>query len=466
MQYDVVIVGAGPAGLACAIRLKQLKPDAERVRAGEGLGGRRAIALRRGARARAAASSCCPSGRSEYPGMKVPAAEDDFRILTPTGSYKPVPDFAVKLLPHSMTYSTPFNNHGNFIISLGQLTPWLAQKAESLGVEIFPGFAAAAAAVRRARRGQGRAASVTWASTRTAGPARTSPPGIEIHAGVTVLAEGCRGSIVQAADRASSTSPTGTARRPSRSATRSCGSCRRGACSPAASSTRSAGRPTRTPTRGSFLYHLDKDRVYVGYIVGLDYAGPAAAAVRGVPAVQEPPERQAAARRRRDHLRGRAHHRRRRLAVDADAGDARRHARSAMPAARSTSPRSRACTRRSAAARSPPSTSRRPAHGGRLRRHAGAPPRAARSSSASATSSPAFKRGMWLGLINSAWETLTCGKSPWTLKNTRRLVAPGEARRLHLARPALGASARCRRATASRSCSSPATRTMRASRCT
>ena len=47
-----------------------------------------------------------------------------------------------------MTYSTPFNNHGNFIISLGQLTPWLAQKAESLGVEVFPGFAAAAAAVR------------------------------------------------------------------------------------------------------------------------------------------------------------------------------------------------------------------------------------------------------------------------------------------------------------------------------
>ena len=55
--------------------------------------------------------------------MKVPATVDDFRILTARGSYKPVPDFAVKLLPASMTYSTPFNNHGNYIISLGQLTP-------------------------------------------------------------------------------------------------------------------------------------------------------------------------------------------------------------------------------------------------------------------------------------------------------------------------------------------------------
>ena len=73
---------------------------------------------------------------------------DDFRILTARGSYKPVPDFAVKLLPASMTYSTPFNNHGNYIISLGQLTPWLAQKAESLGVEVFPGLCRRRAAVR------------------------------------------------------------------------------------------------------------------------------------------------------------------------------------------------------------------------------------------------------------------------------------------------------------------------------
>ena len=87
----------------------------------------------------------------------------------------------MKLLPHSLTYSTPFNNHGNYIISLGQLTPWLAQKAESLGVEVFPGFAAAAPCSMRAARSRA-CASATWASTRTASPGRTSPPASEIHA--------------------------------------------------------------------------------------------------------------------------------------------------------------------------------------------------------------------------------------------------------------------------------------------
>ena len=98
-----------------------------------------------------------PEWRSEYPGMKVPAGADDFRLLTrkaPSGRY---PTSLVQLLPHAMTYSTPFNNHGNFIVSLGQLTPWLAQKAESLGVDVFPGFAAAEALFDEARRRQGRA---------------------------------------------------------------------------------------------------------------------------------------------------------------------------------------------------------------------------------------------------------------------------------------------------------------------
>ena len=77
-----------------------------------------------------------PNWRSEYTGMKVPAAEDDVRLMTKTGSFK-LPDWAVNL--------SPMNNHGNFIVSLGQLTPWLAQQAEKLGVDIFPGFAAAEA---------------------------------------------------------------------------------------------------------------------------------------------------------------------------------------------------------------------------------------------------------------------------------------------------------------------------------
>src|SRR5579863_2571217 len=144
MQYDVVIVGAGPAGLACAVRLKQLKP-ATNVCVLEKASAVGAHSLSGAVLEPGPLEQLLPEWKTEYPGMKVPAAEDDFRVLTPTGSYKPIPDFAVKLLPGSMTYSTPFNNHGNYIISLGQLTPWLAAKAEALGVEIFPGFSVAAA---------------------------------------------------------------------------------------------------------------------------------------------------------------------------------------------------------------------------------------------------------------------------------------------------------------------------------
>ncbi|HEV2287192.1 MAG TPA: NAD(P)/FAD-dependent oxidoreductase, partial [Steroidobacteraceae bacterium] len=143
MEYDAVIVGAGPAGLACAIRLKQLKPALNVcvLEKGSAVG---AHSLSGAVLEPGPLEALLPEWRSEYPGMKVPATEDEFRILTRTGSFKPVPDFLVRLLPRSLTYSTPFNNHGNYIVSLGQLTPWLAQKAEALGVEIFPGFAAAA----------------------------------------------------------------------------------------------------------------------------------------------------------------------------------------------------------------------------------------------------------------------------------------------------------------------------------
>ena len=129
MQYDVVIVSAGPAGLACAIRLKQLKP-ALSVCVLEKASAVGAQSLSGAVLEPGPLLELLPEWASEYPGMKVPATEDHFRILTRSGSYKPVPDFAVRLLPNSMTYSTPFNNHGNYIISLGQLTPWLAQKAE------------------------------------------------------------------------------------------------------------------------------------------------------------------------------------------------------------------------------------------------------------------------------------------------------------------------------------------------
>jgi electron-transferring-flavoprotein dehydrogenase len=133
MEYDVVIVGAGPAGLACAIRLKQLKPDTN-ICVLEKASAVGAHALSGAVLEPGALEKLLPNWRSEYTGMKVPAAEDDVRLMTKTGSFK-LPGFAVSL--------SPMHNHGNFIVSLGQLTPWLAQQAEKLGVDVFPGFAAA-----------------------------------------------------------------------------------------------------------------------------------------------------------------------------------------------------------------------------------------------------------------------------------------------------------------------------------
>src|SRR5262245_23595530 len=117
MNYDVVVVGAGPAGLACAIRLKQLSPDKTVcvLEKGSSIG---AHSLSGAALEPGPLEQLLPNWRTDYPGMKVPTTEDDVRLMTRTGSWK-LPNWAVDL--------TPMANHGNFIVSLGQLTPWMAQ---------------------------------------------------------------------------------------------------------------------------------------------------------------------------------------------------------------------------------------------------------------------------------------------------------------------------------------------------
>ena len=104
MQYDVVIVGAGPAGLACAIRLKQLKP-ALGVCVLEKAAAVGAHSLSGAVLEPGPLEQLLPGWGRDYPGMKVPATEDDFRILTRDGSWKPLPDFAVRLLPRAASRS-------------------------------------------------------------------------------------------------------------------------------------------------------------------------------------------------------------------------------------------------------------------------------------------------------------------------------------------------------------------------
>jgi electron-transferring-flavoprotein dehydrogenase len=413
MEYEVAIVGAGPAGLACAIRLKQLSPE-KTICVLEKAASVGAHSLSGAVLEPGPLQKLLPEWSTEYTGMKVPAADDDFRVLTPQGSYKAIPDFLVRMLPKSMTAGTPVNNHGNYIISLGQLTPWLAAKAEALGVDIFPGFAAADALYDDKGTVTGvRVGDMGLARDGTPGPNYAA--GVDIRANLTVLAEGCRGSIskqlIQKFELAKGHCPQTFALGYKELWQLPPGRVQPGRIEHA------LGWPADSKTyAGSFLYHLDQDRVYVGYIVGLDYQDPrlkpfeafqqyknhptvkslleggeilsagartvAAGGWQSTPTLEMPG-----------------------AILIGDAGGTLNFAKikGVHQAIRSGT----LAGEHIAAV----GTSRgfdakwRESEGGRELKRV-------------RNFKPGFKRGMWFGLINSAWEMLTYGKSPWTLKNS------------------------------------------------
>ena len=258
MEYDVAIVGGGPAGLSCAIRLKQLKPDTN-ICVLEKASAVGAHALSGAVMEPGPLDVLLPEWRQSKPATCVPAKRDEFRFMTRTGS------IALPMPPQ-------LHNHGNFIISLGQLTPILAQKAESLGVDIFPGFAAAAPLFNADQSVAGvQLGDMGVEKDGTPGPNYT--PGPEIRARTTVIAEGARGSIAKQLIRRFGLD--------ARSCPQSYGlglkelwQLPEGRVEPGLIQ-HSFGWPLDSRTYGgSFIYHLDNNRAYVGFVVGLDYEDP------------------------------------------------------------------------------------------------------------------------------------------------------------------------------------------------
>ena len=405
MEYDVVTVGAGPAGLAFAIRLKQLNPAISVcvIEKGATVG---AHILSGAVIEPGPLDALLPNWRANPPPICVPAGDDEFWLLSRTGGRKlPVPP--------------GMKNHGNFIVSLGAMCAWLAPQAEALGVEIYPGFAAAETLHDAGGKVVGvRIGDMGVARDGTHKPGYTA--GIDIHAKVTVLAEGARGSLTKqlvkrfALDHDSD--PQGYS-----IGIKELWQVPAGRVTPGRI-VHSFGWPADNRTYGgSFLYHLDGDRIALGYVSGLDYADPeykpweafqqwknhpmiqplleggtilsagARAIVTGgwqsLPKVEMPgalligdtagllnvPKVKGTHQAIRSGMLA-AEHLAQSLAggaLDSRGFDAKLRASDAMRELRKVR-----------------------------------------------NIKPGFKRGLWLGMLNAAWETVTGGLSPWTLKNT------------------------------------------------
>jgi electron-transferring-flavoprotein dehydrogenase len=257
MDYDVVIVGAGPAGLACAIRLKQVLPEATVcvLEKGSEVG---AHLLSGAAFEPRALNELIPDWKEKDAPLNVACTDDKFLFLTKTKSFR---------LP------TPpqMNNHGNYIISLGMFGRWLAGQAEALGVEIFPGFAAAevlykdGAVIGVATGDMG----IDAKGEKTAHFA----PGMELHARQVIFAEGCHGSLTKTLIKKFDL------RKDSDPQTYAIGVKELWEIKPehhkAGLIVHTIGWPMDTKTYGgSFVYHFENNLVALGLVIGLDYQNP------------------------------------------------------------------------------------------------------------------------------------------------------------------------------------------------